>query len=76
MQPTSSTFSQPPNNNPNLPPTSLPLTPRLHPSQSLPPTHFPNQQPTPAVPYAALSDPIKLFDGLDHTYPLKNFSLI
>ena len=24
---------------------------------------------TPSVPFAALSDPIKLFDSLDHTYP-------
>ena len=24
---------------------------------------------TPSVPFAALSDPMKLFDGLDHTYP-------
>ena len=24
---------------------------------------------TPSVPFAALSHPMKLFDGLDHTYP-------
>ena len=28
---------------------------------------------TPSVPFAALSDPIKLFDGLDYTYPPKKF---
>ena len=28
---------------------------------------------TPFVPFAALSDPIKLFDGLNHTYPPEKF---
>ena len=28
---------------------------------------------TPSVPFAALSDPIKFFDGLDHTYPPEEF---
>ena len=28
---------------------------------------------TPSVPFAALSEPIKLFDGLDHTYPPEIF---
>ena len=28
---------------------------------------------TPPVTFAALSDPIKLFDGLDHTYPPEKF---
>ena len=28
---------------------------------------------TPSVPFAALSDPIKLFDGLDNTYPPEKF---
>ena len=29
---------------------------------------------TPSVPFAALSDPIKLFDGLEHTYPPEKLS--
>ena len=73
MQPTCSNFSQPPNKNPNLPPTSFPPSQALYPSQSLPPTHFTIQQPTPTVPFAALSDPIILFDVLDHTYPPEKF---
>ena len=28
---------------------------------------------SPSVPFAALSDPIKLFDCLDHTYPPEKF---
>ena len=48
-----------------LPPNSLP------PSNSTylfnPPSSQPLQM-TPSVPFASLSDPIKLFDGLDHTY--------
>ena len=27
----------------------------------------------PSVPFIALSDPIELFDGLDHTYPPEKF---
>ena len=56
-------FQSPPNPpHPTLPTSTLPFN-----SSSLyssPP--FPT---APSVPFAALSDPIKLFDGLDHTYP-------
>ena len=49
-----------------MPPNStLPLNPSSY--SSFP---FPT---TPSVPFAALSDPIKLFDGLDHTYPPEKF---
>ena len=54
------------------PPNSLPPTSTLssNPSSSYPSFPFPT---TPSVPFAALSDPIKLFDGLDHTYPPEKF---
>ena len=62
------TSFQPPRNPPNsLPPTS---TLSFNPSSSYPSFPFPT---TPSVPFAVLSDPIKLFDGLDHTYPPENF---
>ena len=50
------------------PPHSIPPISTLpfNPSSSYPSFPFPT---TPSVPFAALSDPIKLFDGLDHTYP-------
>ena len=73
MQPSSSTFPQLQNQNPNLPATSYPPLQLLHPPQFLPPLHFPIQQLTPFVPFAALSDPIKLFDGLDQTYSPEKF---
>ena len=73
MKPSSSTFPQPQNHNPNLPPTAYPPLQPLHPPQSLAPPHFPIQQPTPSVLFAALSDPIKFFDGLDHTYTPEKF---
>ena len=60
---------QPPNilSNPLPPSTSaFPFIPL--PSQPPPVLHI-----TPFVPFAALSDPIKLFDGLDRTYPPEKF---
>ena len=73
MQFSSFTFPQPQNHNPQLPSSTYPPLQPLHPPQSLPPPHFPIQQPTPAVHFAALSDPNKLFDGLDHTYHPEKF---
>ena len=58
MQPIYSNFSQPSNNNPNLPPTSYPPPQTLNLSQSLPPIYFPIQQTTSSGPFAALSDPL------------------
>ena len=59
-------FQPPPNPpHPTLPTSTLPFNSSLY---SYPP--FPT---TPSVPFAALSDPIKLFDGLDHTYPPEKF---
>ena len=71
MQPALSAFSQPPPN-PNFPPTSH-SNPHSSSFPTIPPSHFQPIQPTPSVPFAALSDPIKLFDGLDHTYPPEKF---
>ena len=57
----------------NLPPSPLP------PSTSAFPFKPPSSQPplvlqiTHSDPFAALSDPIKLFDGLDHIYPPEKF---
>ena len=76
MQPAYSNFPQPPPNNPNLHATLYSQPPNLHPSLSLPQTQFPIQQPTPSVPFAALSDPNKfLMASTIHTL-LKNFPLI
>ena len=56
---------QPPNIPPNpLPPSTSSLP--FNPPSSYPSPHF---QMTSSVHFVALSDPIKLFDGLDHTYP-------
>ena len=54
---------------------SLPSFLSFYPSQSLPPPQPPPSvfQKTPSVPFAAPFDPIKLFDGLDHTYPPEMF---
>ena len=60
-------FQPPPNPHNSLPPTS---TLSFNPSSSYPSFPFPT---THSVPFAALSDPIKLFDGLDHTYPPEKF---
>ena len=58
---------------PKLPPNPLPPStsafPFSPPSSQTPPIF----QMTPSVHFAALSDPIKLFDGLDHTYPPEKF---
>ena len=63
------TNSHQPPPNPSQPPLSTSTIPFNSSSlQPFPP--FPN---TPSVPFAALSDPIKLFDGLDHTYPPEKF---
>ena len=62
----SSSFSQP---------TSQPYIPPHNNPYSLPP-YFQTNHPqlmTQPVPFAALSDPIKLFDGLDVTYPPEKF---
>ena len=59
---------QPP---PNPPQPTLSTSTKPFNSSSLHPSPpFPT---TPSVPFAALSDPIKLFDGLDHTYPPEKF---
>ena len=59
---------------PTLPQTPLPLSisafPFNPPASQPPPSVF---QISPSVPFAALSDPFKIFDGLDHTYPPKKF---
>ena len=60
-------FQPPPNPHNSLPPTS---SLSFNPSSYYPSFPFPT---TPSVPFAALSDPIKLFDGLDHTYPPEKF---
>ena len=62
----SSSFSQP-ISQPYIPPHTNPY--------SLPPSFQPHhpQLMTQSVPFAALSDPIKLFDGLDVTYPPEKF---
>ena len=60
-------FQAPPNPHNSLPPTS---TLSFNPPSSYPSIPFPT---TLSVPFAALSDPIKLFDGLDHTYPPEKF---
>ena len=62
------TNSHQPPPNPSQPPLSTSTIPFN--SSSLQP--FPPFPTTPSVPFAALSEPIKLFDGLDHTYPPKN----
>ena len=63
------THSHQPPPNPPQPPLSTSTIPfnssSLHPSPPFPTT--------PSVPFAALSDPIKLFDGLDHSYPPEKF---
>ena len=63
------TNSHQPLPNPSQPPLSTSTIPFN--SSSLQP--FPPFPTTPSVPFAALSDPIKLFDGLDHTYPPEKF---
>ena len=58
---------------PFYPPNPRPLsnsTLPFNPPSSYPSPHF---QMPPSVPFAALSDPNKLFDGLDHTYPPEKF---
>ena len=60
-------FQPPPNPPHPIPPTS---TVPFNSSSLYSSLHFPT---TPSVPFAALSDPIKLFDGLDHTYPPEKF---
>ena len=57
----------PPNPHNSIPPTS---TLAFNPSSTYSSIPFPV---TPSVPFAALSDPIKLLDGLDHTYPPEKF---
>ena len=57
----------------NIPPNPLPpsnSTIPFNPPSSYPSPHF---QMPPSAPFAALSDPIELFDGLDHTYLPENF---
>ena len=54
---------------PNLPPNPLPLSTSAFPFNSPSSQPPPVLQMTPSVPFAALSGPIKLFHGLDHTYP-------
>ena len=63
------TNSHQPPPNPPQPPLSTSTIP-FNSSSLQPSPPFPN---TPSVPFAALSDPIKLFDGLDHTYPPEKF---
>ena len=60
---------QPPNFPLNPFPPSTSALP-FNPPSSYPP---PLLQMTPSVPIAVLSDPIKLFDGLDQTYPPEKF---
>ena len=58
---------------PNLPPNPFPPSTYTFPFNPPPSQTPPALQITPSIPFAALSNPIKLFDGLDHTYPSEIF---
>ena len=81
MQPSFSSFQPPPFSNPQfmsfMPSTIPPVlsfpphsTSQPHLIHSLPTTSLSTPS---SIPFASLADPIKLFDGRDHTYPRETF---